>query len=121
MAIIRPCIDLKNNYNEISKICHETNEPIYITKNGENDLVILTDEAYKRLRIDYEDAKEKIINEIIAEEMDKKFSKPCDTFEEFKEYLIEKLESTVQECKKGKEIPMEKVIAEMEERYHFDE
>jgi len=43
MALIRPCADLRNNYNEISKICHETKEPMYITKNGTNDLVILSD------------------------------------------------------------------------------
>ena len=42
MALIRPCADLRNNYNEISKICHETKEPMYITKNGTNDLVILS-------------------------------------------------------------------------------
>lgn len=37
MALIRPCADLRNKYNEISKICHETKEPMYITKNGTND------------------------------------------------------------------------------------
>ena len=46
MALIRPCADLRNNYNEISKICHETKQPMYITKNGTNDLVVLSDEAY---------------------------------------------------------------------------
>ncbi|MEG1141414.1 MAG: hypothetical protein RSE41_03015 [Clostridia bacterium] len=40
MTIIKPCTELRNNYNEISKICHETNEPVFITKNGHNDLVI---------------------------------------------------------------------------------
>ena len=49
MALIRPSVDLRNNYSEISKICHETKEPIYITKNGTNDLVILSDEAYEEL------------------------------------------------------------------------
>ena len=37
---------LRNKYNEISKICHETKEPMYITKNGANDLVILSDQAF---------------------------------------------------------------------------
>ena len=49
MAYIRPCADLRNKYNEISKICHETYEPIYITKNGSNDLVILSNEAYEEM------------------------------------------------------------------------
>ena len=48
MAIIRPCAELRNNYNEISRICHETQEPVYITKNGTNDLVILSNEAYEK-------------------------------------------------------------------------
>ena len=47
MSLIRPCADLRNNYNEISKICHETKEPIYITKNGFNDLVILSHETFE--------------------------------------------------------------------------
>ena len=28
------CADLKNNYDDISRICHETKEPVYITKDG---------------------------------------------------------------------------------------
>ena len=33
MPIIRPSSDLRNNYNEISTICHQTKSPVYITKN----------------------------------------------------------------------------------------
>ena len=44
MAIIRPCAELRNNYNEISRICHETQEPVYIKKNGTNEFVILSNE-----------------------------------------------------------------------------
>ncbi|MDO4178360.1 MAG: type II toxin-antitoxin system Phd/YefM family antitoxin [Phascolarctobacterium sp.] len=47
MLDIRPSADLRNNYNEISNICHETHEPIYITKNGKGDLVIMSIEAYE--------------------------------------------------------------------------
>ena len=47
MALIRPCADLRNNYNEISKLCHATNEPIYITKNGYGDMVIMSMESYE--------------------------------------------------------------------------
>ena len=58
MALIRPCADLRNNYNEISKICHETKEPMYITRNGTNDLVVLCDEAYEKLKKDAEETEE---------------------------------------------------------------
>ena len=49
MALIRPCADLRNNYNEISKLCHATNEPIYITKNGYGDMVIMSIENFEGL------------------------------------------------------------------------
>ena len=39
---------LRNKYNEISKKCKKTNEPIYLTKNGEGDLVLMSIEAYEK-------------------------------------------------------------------------
>ena len=42
MPIIRPSSDLRNNYNEISTICHRTKSPVYITKNGTGDLAIMS-------------------------------------------------------------------------------
>ena len=42
------CADLKNNYDDISRICHETKEPVYITKDGQNDLVVLSNEVYHK-------------------------------------------------------------------------
>ena len=42
MPLIIPSADLRNNYNKISKRCHETKEPIYVTRNGVNDLVVLS-------------------------------------------------------------------------------
>ena len=49
MAVIRPSSDLRNKYNEISGFCHTYDEPVYITKNGVGDLVVLSNEAYERL------------------------------------------------------------------------
>ena len=49
MPIIRPSSDLRNNYNEISTICHETNNPVYITKNGIGDLAVMSIELYELL------------------------------------------------------------------------
>lgn len=40
--------DLRNT-NEISEICHEKNEPIFITKNGYGDLVIMSIETYEQV------------------------------------------------------------------------
>lgn len=49
MPIIKPSISLKNNYDEISAICHQTKKPVYITKNGSGDLAILSIELYENL------------------------------------------------------------------------
>ena len=49
MALIRPCADLRNNYNEISTICHQTKKPVYITKNGAGDLAVMSIELYELL------------------------------------------------------------------------
>ncbi|MCL1828631.1 MAG: type II toxin-antitoxin system prevent-host-death family antitoxin [Oscillospiraceae bacterium] len=49
MATIRPSSDLRNKYNEISDFCHTYNEPVFITKNGTGDLVVLSNTDYERL------------------------------------------------------------------------
>lgn len=48
MPQIRPITDLRNT-TEISDICHATREPVFITKNGYGDLVIMSMEAYEDL------------------------------------------------------------------------
>lgn len=49
MPVIRPSSDLRNKYNEISQFCHKYNEPVYITKNGQGDLAVMSIETYERL------------------------------------------------------------------------
>lgn len=49
MAVIRPSSDLRNKYNEISKFCNTYHEPVFITKNGSGDLVLLSNAEYERL------------------------------------------------------------------------
>jgi prevent-host-death family protein len=49
MAAIRPSSDLRNKYNEISDFCHTYNEPVFITKNGSGDLVVLSNAEYERI------------------------------------------------------------------------
>ncbi len=48
MPNIRPISDLRNNANDISEICHQTREPVFITKNGVGDMVVMSVEAYER-------------------------------------------------------------------------
>ena len=48
MPAIRPITDLRNHSNEISEFCRTSREPLFITKNGVGDMVVLSIEMYER-------------------------------------------------------------------------
>ena len=54
MPNIKSSTDLRNNYNEISSFCHETQEPLFITKNGRGDLAVMSIDLYNRFMAKYE-------------------------------------------------------------------
>lgn len=54
MNMIRPVSDLRNNFAEISKTVHETAKPVFLTKNGYGDMVVLSMEAYENLQFESE-------------------------------------------------------------------
>ncbi len=54
MPNIRPVSDLRNNFTEISNIVHETNNPIFLTKNGYGDMVVMSVEAYENMKFQNE-------------------------------------------------------------------
>ena len=45
---IRPSAAIRQNYNEISELCKKSGEPIYLTKNGEGDLVVMDIDSFDR-------------------------------------------------------------------------
>mgnify|MGYP000919085834 FL=1 len=49
MPNIKSSTDLRNNYNDISTFCHESREPVFITKNGQGDLAVMSIETYEAL------------------------------------------------------------------------
>lgn len=49
MTVIRPISDLRNRAKEISRLRHRENRPVFITRNGENDLVVMSQAHYDRL------------------------------------------------------------------------
>ena len=82
---IRPSSDLRNHYNEISKQCRETREPIIITVNGRGDTAVLGVEDYYQMEAELEllktlaEAEEDVVN--------KRTSPAKDTFANIKSAL----------------------------------
>ena len=70
MVTIRPSTALRNEYSEISRECHESGEPIFITKNGEGDLVVQSFDAFYRreaileLREKLLEAEEQLVSDV---------------------------------------------------------
>ena len=58
--LIKPSTALRNEYNTISDLCKQKHEPVFLTKNGEGDLVIMSIEAYK-FREEMLDLREKLL------------------------------------------------------------
>jgi prevent-host-death family protein len=51
MPIIKSISDLRNKSNTISDIVHNTNEPVFITRNGEGDMVVMSMAQYSQLQL----------------------------------------------------------------------
>lgn len=45
---IRPSASIRQNYNEIADLCRKSAQPVFLTKNGEGDLVVMDIETYNR-------------------------------------------------------------------------
>ncbi len=45
---IRPSASIRQNYNEIATLCRKTAEPVFLTKNGEGDLVVMDIDTFNR-------------------------------------------------------------------------
>ena len=84
---IRPSVDLRNHYNEISRQCREEKEAVIITVNGRGDTVSIGYEEYKRMKARIE------LLEIIAEaDEDFNYERVApikDTFDDLRDILKE--------------------------------
>lgn len=45
---VKPPSSIRMDYKKLSELCHSTNEPILVTNNGKNDLVVISNEAFCR-------------------------------------------------------------------------
>ena len=64
---IRPSAAIRQNYNEISDLCKKSGEPVFLTKNGEGDLVVMDIETFSR-----REKMLKLLEELLAIEEDRR-------------------------------------------------
>ena len=66
---IRPSAAIRQNYNEIAEMCRKTAEPVFLTKNGEGDLVVMDIETYNRREkmLKLREELDAYLDEVIAE------------------------------------------------------
>ena len=74
MKLIRPVSDLRNNFADISKTVHETAQPVFLTKNGYGDMVVMSMEAFESLQFESEVYSKLQAAEREAELTDKRYS-----------------------------------------------
>ena len=81
---IRPSAAIRQNYNEIAELCKKTGEPVYLTKNGEGDLVVMDIEAFTR-----REKMLKLREELLQVEADRIAGVKDVTLDELSDYLDE--------------------------------
>jgi prevent-host-death family protein len=74
MPQIRPVSDLRNKFADISKLVHETAEPVFLTKNGYGDMVVMSIEAYEEKKLESEIYFKLKEAELEAKSTDKRYS-----------------------------------------------
>lgn len=82
--IIRPSTAIRQNYNEIADLCKKTEEPVFLTKNGEGDLVVMDIETYNR-----REKMLKLREELLAVEEDRLAGRTGCSPDELEAYLDE--------------------------------
>lgn len=79
---IRPSAAIRQNYNEIAELCRKTEEPVFLTKNGEGDLVVMDMETYGR-----REKMLKLREDLLAVEEDRLAGRAGCSLEELDAYL----------------------------------
>ena len=79
---IKPSASIRQNYNEIADLCISTGEPVYLTKNGEGDLVVMDIGTFAR-----REKMLKLREELLAVEEDRLAGRAGTTPDELDSYL----------------------------------
>ena len=72
--MIRPVSDLRNNFADISKTVHETAQPVFLTKNGFGNMVVMSMDAFRNMQFDSEVYFKLLEAEREAEHISKRYS-----------------------------------------------
>jgi len=91
--LIKPSASIRQNYNEIAALCKTSGEPVYLTKNGEGDLVVMDIEAFAR-----REKMLKLREELLAIEEDRIAGRTGITPDDLDKYL----DSIIDEVEHGK-------------------
>ncbi|MFC4770072.1 type II toxin-antitoxin system Phd/YefM family antitoxin [Effusibacillus consociatus] len=95
--IIKPSASIRQNYNEIADLCKSSGEPVYLTKNGEGDLVVMDIETFSR-----REKMLKLREELLAVQEDRLAGRAGVTPDELDDYL----EGIIDEVQHGKDAPI---------------
>ncbi len=95
--IIKPSASIRQNYNEIADLCKSSGEPVYLTKNGEGDLVVMDIETFSR-----REKMLKLREELLAVQEDRLAGRVGVTPDELDDYL----EGIIDEVQHGKDAPL---------------
>ena len=79
---IRPSAAIRQNYNEIANLCRRTEAPVFLTKNGEGDLVVMDVESFTR-----REKMLKLREELLSVEEDRLSGRAGCDIDELDEYL----------------------------------
>ena len=79
---IKPSASIRQNYNDIAELCRSTGEPVYLTKNGEGDLVVMDINSFTK-----REKMLKLREELLAVEEDRIAGRSGCTLDELDAYL----------------------------------
>jgi len=93
MINIKPSAAIRKNYNEISKLCKQSRAPVFLTKNGEGDLVVMDLETFAR-----RESMLKLREQLIASEEDRQAGNPGSSIED----VADMMRKAIREVSNGK-------------------
>ncbi|HML31804.1 type II toxin-antitoxin system Phd/YefM family antitoxin [Sporomusa sphaeroides] len=87
---IKPSAAIRKNYNEISALCKTTKEPVFLTKNGESDLVVMDIDTFSR-----RESMHKLREQLVAVEEDRLMGKRGFSIDEMNEMMTKAIKESV--------------------------